>query len=453
MRKRNISREELFALVWEKPTQEVAKELAVSDVAIAKLCARLQVPKPARGYWARVRSGQVLRRPPLAAFKDEVDRRRREAVRAKSAKVLSKLQQQFYQAALSDLKRQGVAINQAEIRARRLPDLDADIASQILLLVQSRGHVWVKNGTVATRWNQSVQASASKLVEKLMPMARAQLLMFESETSQRWHRATGPAVLVRLTAPLQERIASLVRVVRECSLSHVVLPLMTGDHAWSVRHVHGPEARLFLESLLCISKTELWVEATRNSWREDEPAERFVTSRLSLREIMPIDYMILRDVPLSPQISSAAVKPYRERLKALMELDQVYDMISNTAYGMEREMPGQTLALADSIWFGKEGRFRVARDAWAHVQDEMERWETELEAERSALARSILGVEAGDIVVAENRGRLLRLSVSEVSLYGSDKGVTFIINGTRFRKDGTLGKQRDTQTLHFEGDI
>jgi hypothetical protein len=45
-----LSREELFALVWEKPAREVAKELGVSDVAIGKLCARLQVPKPPRGY-------------------------------------------------------------------------------------------------------------------------------------------------------------------------------------------------------------------------------------------------------------------------------------------------------------------------------------------------------------------------------------------------------------------
>ena len=45
MGKEELSREELFALVWEKPTVEVAKELGVSDVAVAKLCARLQVPK------------------------------------------------------------------------------------------------------------------------------------------------------------------------------------------------------------------------------------------------------------------------------------------------------------------------------------------------------------------------------------------------------------------------
>lgn len=66
--RRELSREELFALVWERPTSEVAKELGVSDVALAKLCKRLQVPKPPRGYWAKVQSGRTPRRPPLAAF-------------------------------------------------------------------------------------------------------------------------------------------------------------------------------------------------------------------------------------------------------------------------------------------------------------------------------------------------------------------------------------------------
>jgi hypothetical protein len=453
MPNREMSREELFTLVWEKPTQEVAKELGVSDVAIAKLCARLQVPKPPRGYWARVRSGQTPRRPPLAAFREEVDRKRRAAVQAKSAGLLSKLQQQFYNAAVSDLVRQGVDVKTAEIRTGRLPDLDADIASQILLLIQSRGHTWVKDGAVATNWNHSVQASASKLVEKLLPMARPQLLMFESEGNQNRYRASGPAVLVRLTVPLQERIASLVRLVREHKLRHVVVPLMACDHAWSAHHVHGPDSYLLLESMLCVSRTEVWVEATRKAWREEDPPERIVTGRLSLQEIMPLDYMPAREVSLSPAISRAAVKPYHERLQALMELDRVHEMISHAAYGMERQVPDQTLALADRIWFGQESPFRAAREAWGHLQDELERWERELEAERSALAQSILGIEVGDIVAAENRGRFVRLSVSDVSLSASDKGATFVVNGTRFRKDGTLGKQHDTLTLHFEGDL
>ncbi|MGV0819930.1 hypothetical protein [Martelella sp. AMO21009] len=387
----------------------------------------------------------------MAAFREEVDRRRRETVRAKSAGLLSKLQQQFYQAALSDLKRQGIGIDQAELRAGRLPDLDADIASQILLLIQGRGHDWVKDGAVETRWNHSVQASASKLVEKLMPMARPHLLMFESEGNRNWYRASGPAVLVRLTVPLQERIASLVCLVREHELRHVVMPLMACDHAWSAHHVHGPDAYLLLESTLCVSRTEVWVEATHKAWREEGPPERIVTGGLSLQAIMPIDYMPVREVSLPPAISRVTVKPYHERLQALLELDRVHGMMSDAAYGMERKVPDQTLALADRIWFGQESPFRAAREAWEHLQDELERWEEELGAERSALAQSILGIEVGDIVVAENRGRFVRLSVSDVTLHASEKGATFIVNGTRFRKDGTLGKQQDTLALHFEG--
>jgi len=59
------SREELFALVWERPATEVARALGISDVALGKLYRRLQVPKPPRGYWARVASGKTPRRPPL----------------------------------------------------------------------------------------------------------------------------------------------------------------------------------------------------------------------------------------------------------------------------------------------------------------------------------------------------------------------------------------------------
>lgn len=41
MIRNKISRETLFALVWERPATEVAKELGISDVALGKLCRRL----------------------------------------------------------------------------------------------------------------------------------------------------------------------------------------------------------------------------------------------------------------------------------------------------------------------------------------------------------------------------------------------------------------------------
>src|SRR5262245_23974501 len=116
MTRRDISREELFAMVWERPTQDVAKELGISDVAIGKLCRRFQVPKPPRGYWAKVQSGQTPRRPPLAAFRDELERRRHAIAKAQAAEMLTKLQQKFYEVALSELKGRGIDVESARTR-------------------------------------------------------------------------------------------------------------------------------------------------------------------------------------------------------------------------------------------------------------------------------------------------------------------------------------------------
>ncbi|NNG02553.1 MAG: hypothetical protein HKM95_00430, partial [Inquilinus sp.] len=144
--------------------------------------------------------------------------------------------------------------------------------------------------------------------------------------------------------------------------------------------------------------------------------------------------------------------PYREHLRGLLEAERLHEMISRAAYAIEGEVPEETLTLAERIWFGKERPFRSAREAWRRVEDELDCWETELEAERCALAQSILGIEVGYIVTTESRGRFLRLSVTGLTLYASDDNVTFVVNGTRFRKDGTLGKLQDNISLHFKGD-
>jgi hypothetical protein len=50
-KEREITREELYKLVWSKPMTELAKEFGMSDVGLAKVCKKLNVPRPYRGYW------------------------------------------------------------------------------------------------------------------------------------------------------------------------------------------------------------------------------------------------------------------------------------------------------------------------------------------------------------------------------------------------------------------
>jgi hypothetical protein len=52
------SRKQLYDAIWSTPCQVLAKNLGISDVALAKTCRRLGVPRPSRGYWARVTAGQ-----------------------------------------------------------------------------------------------------------------------------------------------------------------------------------------------------------------------------------------------------------------------------------------------------------------------------------------------------------------------------------------------------------
>jgi len=63
-----LTREELYSLVWAKPMTEVGQDFQISDRAMAKICARKQVPVPPRGYWAKKNAGKSVPKSPLPEF-------------------------------------------------------------------------------------------------------------------------------------------------------------------------------------------------------------------------------------------------------------------------------------------------------------------------------------------------------------------------------------------------
>jgi len=67
-----LTREQLYEKVWSVPTTQLAAELGISDVALAKRCKKLNVPKPSSGYWAKVAAGQKPEKVPLPPTANEV---------------------------------------------------------------------------------------------------------------------------------------------------------------------------------------------------------------------------------------------------------------------------------------------------------------------------------------------------------------------------------------------
>jgi hypothetical protein len=61
-----ISREELYELVWSIPMVKVAEKFSVSGSYMARVCSVLNVPRPERGYWAKLEAGKAPARLALA---------------------------------------------------------------------------------------------------------------------------------------------------------------------------------------------------------------------------------------------------------------------------------------------------------------------------------------------------------------------------------------------------
>ncbi len=65
-----LTREELYSQVWTTPIRRLAERYGVSDVGLAKICKKHEIPRPPVGYWAKKEFGKNVTQPPLPSVKD-----------------------------------------------------------------------------------------------------------------------------------------------------------------------------------------------------------------------------------------------------------------------------------------------------------------------------------------------------------------------------------------------
>jgi len=66
---RVFTRQEFYELVWSKPMTQLAKEFALSDVALHKICKKHDIPNPPLGWWAKKAAGKAVTQTPLPKAK------------------------------------------------------------------------------------------------------------------------------------------------------------------------------------------------------------------------------------------------------------------------------------------------------------------------------------------------------------------------------------------------
>ncbi len=108
-----LKREDLYKEVWSTPILQLAEKYDISDVALAKICRKMCIPRPPRGYWAKFANGQSIRRSPLKSLPDGG---RDHFVLDKSAEYIAELERQ----------RQELRLDQ-EYQRRNIRQLKADL--------------------------------------------------------------------------------------------------------------------------------------------------------------------------------------------------------------------------------------------------------------------------------------------------------------------------------------
>ena len=68
-----LTRAELYEKVWATPMRTLAKEFGMSDVGLAKICRKHNIPVPPVGYWRKKETGYKVNRPRLPVPKEGVE--------------------------------------------------------------------------------------------------------------------------------------------------------------------------------------------------------------------------------------------------------------------------------------------------------------------------------------------------------------------------------------------
>lgn len=68
-----LSRADLYDLVWAYPLSEIAKFHGIASAQIAQVCDALDIARPEAGYWQKLAYGKPVEREPLCNTRYSAD--------------------------------------------------------------------------------------------------------------------------------------------------------------------------------------------------------------------------------------------------------------------------------------------------------------------------------------------------------------------------------------------
>lgn len=69
-----LTRKQLYEIIWSTPLSKLAKEYALSDNGFRKLCNRYDIPIPKNGYWSKLKFNKQVKKDKFNSIFDGVDK-------------------------------------------------------------------------------------------------------------------------------------------------------------------------------------------------------------------------------------------------------------------------------------------------------------------------------------------------------------------------------------------
>ena len=287
----------------------------------------------------------------------------------------------------------------------------------------------------------------SRRWSKLLPIAKPHTLVLDKEAKKYDCDERGPRIVIRLTPEFRQQVANLYHLVVENDLAYAVWDLKACEAAWIIQYHYHHEDYAKAHSQLYVSREQLWVlsSITRYSWGDDTE-ETVVTKRIPIESISPVKLLSKGPVSIPTIIDTEKLSLPKKRIQAFLDAERAYDIISDAMYRHEYPAPDDHLILLDRLRGGDqdEGPLAELRDAWHRMEDDLERWERTLDAERETICGQALGIAIGDSILSESSKGPTRIKVERMDTHVTeDDKLTFSLSGPRYRKDGLPGKRED----------
>ncbi|MDB4542784.1 hypothetical protein N9241_00930 [bacterium] len=448
---KEMSREELFLLVWQRPSREIAKELGISHAELSKRCRQLQVPMPPPRYWVKAKAGLDPKKLPLEAFNYQLaEWQNKQSSRHKhSSRWLhfTPLQIEILGKATQELRSAGVDFDEVNLNSSCTEPLGSDAASRYILVIQNHYLKWLKERSNTGRVAQASIRSVQSLISKLLPLAASHTLVLGKRQEKHDSGSKYPKVIVRLTPEFRQQIAHLHRMVVENNLVHVAWDLNSFEHAWVVQYHYHHASSISANSHICISRTGLWLISTINQHRWcDDIEETHTSDEVPISEISPVELLKDTELTLPTTVALPKLSLSKERVQAFLDAEQALDILSSALHKSELQRPADHLVLFEKLLLSAPlgGPITNAQKMIKKFEENIERWELVMESERAAICSDALGITVGDTILTQLSGKPVRLKVSQMSTHISEANtLCFSIAGKRYRKDGILGKRNE----------